>query len=100
MYSIQAKAEIEDKAEIEVKADPIRLAHAKLQEDAKSCALKLMTCLFTTSELVNGNPSGNTNSKDESRRDTIVPLNPAKLKYIYGMWIIIIISYYHASLTF
>ena len=87
MYNIQAKVEIQDKAEVEAKADPIRLAHAKLQEDAKSCALKLMTCLFTTSELVNGNPSGNTNSKDESRKDTIVALNPAKLKYIYGMWI-------------
>ena len=38
--------------------DQLKLANAKLQKDAGSAALKLMDCVFTTAEMVNGNPSG------------------------------------------
>ena len=65
--------------------DPVKLAHAKLQPDAGNAALKLMNCVFTTEELVNGNPSGITKSKDPTRQRTIRPLDGAKMKYINGM---------------
>ena len=66
-------------------ADPVKLANAKLQSDPGSAALKLMDCVFTIKELVNGNPSGVTKSKDSARQKTIRPLNAAKMKYIDGM---------------
>ena len=67
----------------------VHLANAKLQLDPNVCALKMMDCLCKVSELVNGNPKGKTNSKDETRKATIKPLNPQRLRYIYGMFKII-----------
>ena len=64
--------------------DPLRLAAAKLQPDAASCALRLLDCLFHAEELVNGNPSGFTNSKDPDRLTTIQKLDQVRMKYIYG----------------
>lgn len=61
------------------------MANAQLQHDAGSAALKLMDCLFTASEMVNGNPSGVTRSKDETRQKTIRPLDSQKMRYIDGM---------------
>ena len=66
------------------KVDPLKLANAKLQKDASSCGLKLLDCLFTTEELGNCNPSGNTKSNDPARKATISPLDPVRMKYIYG----------------
>ena len=66
--------------------DPLRLANAKLQGDASSAALKLMDCLFSAEEMVNGNPSGSTNSKDPTRQTTIKPLDARKMAYIYGVF--------------
>lgn len=43
-----------------------------------------MSCIFTAEELVNGNPSGHTNSKDESRIKTIQKLDPERIKFING----------------
>lgn len=43
-----------------------------------------MSCVFTAEELVNGNPSGHTNSKDESRIKTIQKLDPERIKFING----------------
>lgn len=65
--------------------DNVKLANAKLQSDPGTAALKLMDCVFTTSEMVNSNPSGVTKSKDPTRQRTIKPLNPRKMKYIDGM---------------
>ena len=64
--------------------DPVKLANAKLQTDAGCAALKLMDCVFTTSEMVNGNPSGITRSRDAVRQKTIKALDPLKMKYIDG----------------
>ena len=47
-------------------------------------ALKLMACLFTKDELVNGNPSGESKSKDERRQKTIKKLDSTVLRYIEG----------------
>ena len=69
--------------------DILRHSHAKLQETAIKCALKLMDVLFTSKELVNGNPSGQTKSLDLDRKATRFPLNLDKMKYIYGESIII-----------
>ena len=52
--------------------------------EAPQAALKMMDCLFTTEELLNGNPSGRTKSSDPNRRATIRVLDPAKIKYING----------------
>ena len=62
--------------------DQVRLQNAKLQSDAGGAALKLMDCLFSTEELVNGNPSGVTHSKDAARQKTIKRLDPEKMRYI------------------
>ena len=62
--------------------DQVRLQNAKLQSDAGTAALKLMDCLFSTEEMVNGNPSGVTRSKDPARQKTIKRLNPEKMRYI------------------
>ena len=64
--------------------DPVRLANAKLQKDAGNVALKLMDCIFSTKEMVNGNPSGVTRSKDPTRQKTIQALDPEKMTYIDG----------------
>ena len=68
--------------------DAVRLANAKLQPDAGSAALKLMDCLFSTTEMVNGNLSGVTRSKDETRQRTICALDPQKMRCIddYLYW--------------
>ena len=66
--------------------DPLRLAKAKLCASAEAAALKLMDCVFSTEELVNGNPSGRTKSHDPSRQQTIRMLDPAKMRYIDGMY--------------
>ena len=64
----------------------IKFTNAKLQKDASSAALKLMDCVFTTAELVNSNPSGQTNSKDSLRQRTVRALDPAKMQFISGMF--------------
>ena len=68
------------------KVDRLKLQSAKVQGEASKCALQLMSCLFSAEELVNGNPSGNTNSKDEMRRKTIQKLDPKRIQYISGMY--------------
>ena len=50
---------------------PLKLAQAKLVNDLSRAALKLLACLFSAEELVNGNPTGLTNSKDPHRQETI-----------------------------
>ena len=40
------------------RVDRLKLATALIQPTPVAMALKLMSCLFTTEELVNGNPSG------------------------------------------
>ena len=62
--------------------DQVRLQNAKLQSDAGGAALKLMDCLFSTEQMVNGNPSGVTRSKDAARQKTIKRLDPEKMRYI------------------
>jgi hypothetical protein len=62
--------------------DQVRLQNAKLQSDAGGAALKLMDCLLSTEEMVNGNPSGVTRSKDAARQKTIKRLDPEKMRYI------------------
>ena len=64
--------------------DQLKLASAKLQSTASNAALKLMDCVFTTDEMVNGNPSGQTNSKDPVRKRTICALDTRKMKFISG----------------
>ena len=66
MYSFQGYVMISDH-----KIDMMKLQHAKLQPDYGKCALQLMNALFTAKEMVNANPSGMTNSKDETRLKTI-----------------------------
>ena len=67
-----------------IKVDRLKLQSAKLQSTPVKCALKLMSCIFTPDELVNGNPSGHTNSKDESRIRTILKLDPERIKFSNG----------------
>lgn len=55
-----------------------------LNKDHGKCALQMMSCLFTLEELVNGNPSGNTKSKDENRKESVRKLDPDRIKYICG----------------
>ena len=43
--------------------DCLKLQSAESQVKPSKCALQLMALLFTAEELVNGNSSGNTNSK-------------------------------------
>ena len=62
----------------------LKLATALVQPTPVAMALKLMACLFTKAELVNGNPSGITNSKVEQRQKTIKKLDPTILHYIEG----------------
>ena len=62
--------------------DKLKVANAKLQNDAGTAALKLMDCIFTIEEMVNGNPSGITKSKDLVRKRTIRTLDSEKMKCI------------------
>lgn len=79
---------------MEHKVDRLKLQSAKVQGEASKCALQLMSCLFSAEELVNGNPSGNTNSKDEMRRKTIQKLDPKGIQYISGMYNTLCVYYY------
>jgi len=65
--------------------EKLKLQNAKLQDSEALCALKLLNCLFTDEELVNGNPTGITNSKDERRKATIKELDPKRMGYIKGI---------------
>ena len=73
--------------------DAVRLANAKLQPDTGTAELKLMDCVFSTSEMVNGNPSGVTRSKDQIRQRTIRPLDAQKMRYIDGMIVLLVVYY-------
>lgn len=64
--------------------DRLKLQAAKLHSDPAKHALQMMGCLFTIEEMVNGNPSGVTNSKDDQRKRTIKKLDPNRIKYIHG----------------
>lgn len=77
--------------------DRLKLQSAKLQAEPSKCALQLMGCLFTAEELVNGNPSGNTNSKDELRKRTIKKLDPSRIKYIHGELCVMVTSDFQTS---
>ena len=66
------------------KVNRLKLAQAKLQNDPSKAALKLLSCLFDTEVLVNGNPTGSTNSKEEQRQATIKKLDPDRMKYLQG----------------
>ena len=67
----------------------MKLANALVQPTPSAMALKLMACLFTKEELVNGNPSGISKSKNERRQKTIQKLDTAVLRYIEGKLIMI-----------
>ena len=62
----------------------LKLANALVQPNPRAMALKLMACLFTKEELVNGNPSGETSSKSEQRKRTIQKLDTSIMGYIEG----------------
>lgn len=64
------------------KVNSLRLAQAKLQAEPSKAALKLLSCLFDPEELVNGNPSGSTNSKDVHRQQTIKKLDAGRMNYL------------------
>ena len=66
--------------------DSLKLAQAKMHTDPAKTALKLLSCLFTQEELVNGNPRGITNSKDQHRIATIQPLETERMAYINGKY--------------
>ena len=61
------------------------------------CALQLLDCLFDTTELVNGNPSGQTNSKDPTRQKTIKRLDPERINYICGKYVATVAKLYEVS---
>jgi len=67
--------------------DCLKLKSAKLHKDPGKCALQMLDCLFNTEELVNGNPSGFTNSKDEVRKKNIEKLDLERIEYICGEYI-------------
>ena len=64
--------------------EPLKLAQAKLQTNPGQAALKLMDCLFDVKEMVNGNPTGKSNSKDPDWQRAIKQLDLERLQYIYG----------------
>ena len=66
--------------------DQLKFTNAKLQSDPGLCALKMMDCLFSTEELVNGNPSGVTKNQDANRKATVQVLDPERMKVIWGMF--------------
>lgn len=63
----------------------LRLAQAKMLGEPSKAALKLLACLFTPEELVNGNPTGTTNSKDIHRQQTVKTLDLERMRYIEGI---------------
>ncbi len=69
-----------------------KLAQAKLQTDPSKAALKLLACLFSPEELVNGNPTGSTNSKDVHRQETIKKLDTARMQYLKGIPLFLLFS--------
>ena len=77
--------------------DRLRLQNAELQSDPCNCALKLLGCLFSPEELVNGNPSGITNSSKEAWKKSIQKPDPARMKYLRGMYSIKIV---HTAFTY
>ena len=62
----------------------LKLAQAKMVADPSKAALKLLACLFAPEELVSGNPTGMTNSKDPKWVATIRKLDPERMKYLKG----------------
>ena len=64
--------------------DNLKYQSAILHKDVGKCALQLLDCLFDTTELVNGNPSGQTKSKDPNRQKSIRKLDPERINYICG----------------
>jgi len=60
----------------------LKLQNAKQQDSEALFALKLLNCLFTGKEFVNGNPTSITNSKDKTRKATIKQLNPKRMEYM------------------
>ena len=66
------------------KVDRLQLERAKLQDNAGSCALKLLRCLFTDEELSSSNISGKSKSKDPGRLSSIKQLDPRRIAYIHG----------------
>ena len=65
--------------------DRLKLATALVQPTPVSMALKLMSCIFTKKELINGNPSGISKSSDQQRRSTIQKLDTGLLRYVEGI---------------
>ena len=55
---------------------------AKELDNADKSALKLLEILFTPEELVNGNLTGSTTSKDEWRKATVQKLAEDRIKII------------------
>ena len=76
--------------------DPLKLATAKLQSQPGQAALKLMDCLFTTKEMVNGNLSGATNSKELARQQGMRKLDHTRLQYIFGKYYFLSPSLYRS----
>ena len=68
------------------KVDKLQLKRAKLQDNPSSCALKLLSCLFTEEELSSGNISGKSKSKDPDRVANIKQLDPRRIAYIHGRY--------------
>ena len=60
----------------------LKLANAKEKSDPGKAALKLMDCIFSTKEMVNGSPSGVTKSKDPLRKRIVQTLSPDKMKFM------------------
>ena len=79
----------------------LRFAQAKMQGDPAKVALKFLACLFTPEELVNGNPTGTTNSKDLRHQQTINKLDLGHLNYIQGtLYFVRILPYAIPALMF
>ena len=68
------------------KVDALKLSQAKQYDVPEKAALKLLACLFSPEELVNGNLTGVTNSKDEVRQKTIKKLNIQRVEYLKGRY--------------
>ena len=81
------------------KVNRLKLANALVQPTPSAMALKLMACLFTKEELVNGNPSGESKSKDERRQRTINELESTVLRYIEGEQAIIVFIVFPENLV-
>jgi len=66
--------------------DALKYQSALLHNDEGKCAQKLLDLLFDTAELVNGNPSGHTNSTDPARQKGIKRLCESPISYICGKY--------------